>query len=75
MNNIFETNDLSFAAYLTMHSVKLLKAKRLGSSYKFVFENSDKVQKLRFEYIDSESSKFDDAVRKLKRLVYGDHSG
>jgi len=72
-NNVFCTNDMSFAAYLTMHSVTMISAKKLGRSYKFTFQNSDKIEKLRFQYIGSESSKFDDAVRKLKKLVYGDN--
>lgn len=70
--DVFITNDLSFAAYLTMHGVTLRKAQKLGKTYKFTFENSDLVDRLRFQYIGSESSKFDDAVRKLKKLLFGD---
>lgn len=70
--DIFVTNDLSFAAYLTMHGVQIIKAQKLGKTYKFTFENSDLVNQLRFKYIGSESSKFDDAVRKLKKLLFGD---
>jgi hypothetical protein len=70
--DIFITNDLSFAAYLSMHGVVLRKAQKLGKTYKFTFENSDQVDKLRFQYIGSESSKFDDSVRKLKKLLFGD---
>ena len=69
---LFQTNDLSFAAYLTMHGVVLKKAKKLGKTYQFTFEGSDLVNQLRFTYIGSESSKFDDAVRKLKKLLFGD---
>lgn len=70
--DIFVTNDLSFAAYLTMHGITLIKAQKLGKTYKFTFENNAEVDKLRFKYIGSESSKFDDSVRKLKKLLFGD---
>lgn len=68
----FVTNDLSFAAYLTMHGITLIKAQKLGKTYKFTFKHTSEVDQLRFTYIGSESSKFDDAVRKLKKLLFGD---
>ena len=68
----FVTNDLSFAAYLTMHGVRLIRAKKLGKSFKFEFEKTKEIEKLRYQYPSSESSNFDDAVRKLKKLLYGD---
>ena len=68
----FETNDMSFAAYLTMHSVRLVSAKRLGKTFKFTFVDDGEIDKLRYQYTVSESSRFDDAVRKLKKLVFGD---
>lgn len=68
----FITNDLSFAAYLTMHGITLIKAQKLGKTYKFTFKHTPEVDQLRFTYIGSESSKFDDSVRKLKKLLFGD---
>lgn len=70
--DVFTTNDMSFAAYLTMHEVPLINVKKLGRTFKFTFEKTEQVKKLRFSYVHSESSKFDDAVRKLKKLVFGD---
>lgn len=72
--DIFSTNDLSFSAYLIMHGVPLKKAKRLGKSFQFSFEGGERVKNLQLQYITSESAKFDDAVRKLKKLVFGDGS-
>lgn len=69
---IFSTNDLSFAAYLIMHGVPLKKAKRLGKSFQFSFADGPTIRELQLQYITSESAKFDDAVRKLKKLVFGD---
>jgi hypothetical protein len=69
----FITNDLSFAAYLTMHGIVLIRAKKLGKTFKFEFENASKIEQLRYAYPSSESSKFDDAVRKLKKLLFGDN--
>lgn len=71
-SNVFVTNDMSFAAYLSMKGMRLLRANKLGRSFKFVFENKGNIEQLRFDYISSECSKFDDAVRKLKRIVFGD---
>lgn len=70
--DIFITNDLSFAAYLTMHGITLVRAQKLGKTYKFTFENGLTIDTLRFKYIGSESSKFDDSVRKIKKLLFGD---
>jgi len=70
--DIFITNDLSFAAYLTMHGITLVRAQKLGKTYKFTFENGPTIDTLRFKYIGSESSKFDDSVRKIKKLLFGD---
>jgi hypothetical protein len=70
--DIFITNDLSFAAYLTMHGIALVRAQKLGKTYKFTFENGPTIDTLRFKYIGSESSKFDDSVRKIKKLLFGD---
>lgn len=71
---MFVTNDLSFAAYLTMNDVQLFSAKRLGKSFKFTFIDNGNIDKLRYQYVGSESSKFDDAIRKMKKLVLGDQS-
>ena len=69
----FITNDLSFAAYLTMHGMEMMQAKRMGKTYKFTFKESTEIESLRFKYIRSESAKFDDSVRKIKKLLFGDN--
>lgn len=68
----FVTNDLSFAAYLTMHGISPVHARKMGNTYKFTFEASSEIEKLRYTFPGSESSRFDDAVRKMKKLVFGD---
>ena len=68
----FITNDLSFAAFLSLHGVKLIDASKLGKSFKFTFEHDDKIKKLRLDYVNSESAKFDNAVKNLKSIVFGD---
>lgn len=70
-NNHFTTNDLSFTAYLMMRGCKLIDARKLGQSYKFVVElNTENKQKLKLEFINSESARFDAAVRDLKKIMF-----
>lgn len=61
---------MSFAAYLTMHGIQMLKAKKLGRTFKFTFINSDQIEELRYKYTSSESSRFDDCIRKIKKLLF-----
>ena len=69
-NNIFATNDMSFAAYLTMHGIQMLNAKKLGKTFKFTFMASDEIESLRYKYTSSESSRFDDCIRKIKKILF-----
>lgn len=57
-----------------MNNVQLFSAKRLGRSFKFTFIDEGTIETLRYQYVGSESSKFDDAIRKMKKLVLGDQS-
>lgn len=68
---IYCTNDMSFAAYLIMKGLTLINAQRLGKTFKFEFLYDTKIERYNIEYVSSEVSRYDDAVRKLKRLVYG----
>jgi hypothetical protein len=68
----YTTNDLSFAAYLCLNGIRLIKASKLGRSYVFLFEASDKIPGLKIQFVSSESAKFDAAVRNIKRLLFGD---
>lgn len=68
----FVTNDLSFAAYLIMHSMTLIDARKLGRSFKFTFINCVEIERLKFSYPGSESSRHDDAVRKLKTILFSE---
>jgi hypothetical protein len=65
------TNDLSFAAYLMMRGCALLDAKKLGRTYKFILSlNGHSSKRLKVEYANSESTRFDAKVRDLKRIVF-----
>lgn len=68
---LFTTNDMSLSAYLVMNNVRLIGARRLGKSFQFRFENDPRIEQLKVAYVNSESSRFDDAVRKLKAILYG----
>ena len=69
---VFITNDMSFAAYLIMNGIPILRAEKLRHTFKFEFYNTPEIEKHRLDYPTSESSRFDDHVRKLKKLVHGD---
>jgi hypothetical protein len=66
----FTTNDLSFSAYLVMKGITLLNAQRLGKTFKFSFLYDPLIDRYSIEYVGSDISRYDDAVRKLKRLVF-----
>jgi len=71
--NEYVTNDMSFAAYLIMNGIPILRAEKLtGRTFRFEFYSTEDIEKLKLSYVTSESARFDDHVRKLKRLVYGD---
>jgi len=68
----FITNDLSFAAYLTMNGIPILRAEKIKNSFRFEFFNTPDIATLKLSWMTSESGQFDDHVRKLKKLIYGD---
>jgi len=64
-------NDLSFAAYLMMRGCELIDARKLGKTYKFVLGlKGHSAKRLKVEYANSESTRFDAKVRDLKRIVF-----
>ena len=61
---------MSFAAYLTMHGIQMVQAKKLGRTFKFTFKASSEIESLRYKYPSSESSRFDDCIRKIKKILF-----
>jgi len=66
----FVTNDMTLAAYLKMRGCTLLRAKKLGDSFKFIFVQPNNIEQLQVDLVNSDIVIFDAAVRDLKRLVY-----
>ena len=65
------TNDLSFAAYLLMNKVELLKAKKIGKTYKFHFNVANtSINKFQIAWTNSEATRFDASVRDLKKILF-----
>lgn len=65
------TGDLSFAAYLLMQGCVLLKAQHTGKTNKFYLDVGNRnIEQVKIQFINSESSKFDAAVRDLKRTLF-----
>jgi hypothetical protein len=63
--------DLDFAAYLLLRNVPLAEATRSGREFTFVFQDPEGlIAKLSVEYMNSESARFADAVRRLKKVVF-----
>ena len=63
-------NDMTEAAYLQMRGCRLLSGKKLGKTFKFVFEMPPNYEQLKVDLANSDIATFDAAVRNLKRLVY-----
>jgi len=69
--NEFVTNDLSLAAYMLMCGASMVKAKRLGKSYKFILDLGEmSSEQLMVSWVNSECSKFDSRVRDLKKALF-----
>lgn len=75
-NGKYKTSDLSVAAYMHMRGLHIDSAKRgersgRGASFKFVLDDPEgKVQELLIEFTNSESSRYDQSLRTVKRLVF-----
>jgi hypothetical protein len=68
-----DTNELALAAYASMRGLEVVKAQRWKKEraieYKFSFKDPEGIwDQLRIDFTNSESLKFDLAVRNLKKL-------
>jgi len=69
---VYNTSDLSIAAYLMMKGMTLQNAFR-GSSGQFMFEFNDpdgKGVQLAIEFTNSDCAVYDNHVRNLKKILY-----
>lgn len=65
-----EVFDLDFAAFLLMHNIPLAESYRDGREFMFKFLDVDKtIPSLAIQYANSESAKFADCVRRLKKVT------
>ena len=72
MDNKYITSDLPLAAYFSMKGLVLVKASK-GEDGRFRFEFDDPedvADTLAVEYLNSECSKFDYHVRRIKKFLY-----
>ena len=71
--DVYETPDLSFAAYLKMKGLKLIDVGRIvdnGKRFKFIFDdNAGDAEDLRMEFINSESYQFDLSAKTLRSMI------
>lgn len=66
-------SDISVAAFFLMRGLKLLSAKKLSSKFEFVFEDPNSLAEgLENEYIMSDISRYDAAMRRLKSRINGE---
>jgi len=69
MTITFKTSDLGLAAYILMNGVEIIEIKNTRP-YTFIFKNTDDTcNKLSVEFLNSESSKFDDSMKKIKLIL------
>jgi hypothetical protein len=63
-------SDISMAAFFLIKGLRMLSAKKSGNKFEFVFEDPTGISdSLENEYILSDFSRYDAAVRKLKNRV------
>jgi len=73
MPSTFTTNDLSFTAYLMLRGAKMIKAHKLGRTYKFLLDMGDlSIDLLKVEWVNSDCAEFDSRVRDLKKILFSD---
>ncbi len=68
-----EVYDLDMAAYVHMNGVAIVEATKVGYNTLFVFfdpEDEDQVNKLVTTWLNSESAKFANHVRNLKKVAF-----
>lgn len=76
MNNdessVYKTSDLSLTAYLVMKGLVLVKATKCeDGKFEFVLEDYNNISgTLTIEYLNSDCSKFDHNIRKIKKFLY-----
>lgn len=69
---LYTISDLSLASFILMRGVRLILAEKKGNKFEFTFESEKNiVESLEQEYIVSDFSKYDAAIRQLKRKLYG----
>ena len=67
--NLFITSDIGLAAFLLMKGIKIISAKNTRP-FSFEFDNYNNVcNQLSLEFLNSEASRFDDAMKKIKTIM------
>ena len=66
-----EVGDLAFAGYAHMKGIRLLKATKNRTEFRFVFDDpDDQLESLNLEFTNSEFANYDAAIRRLKKLCH-----
>lgn len=69
-NGLVEVFDLDFAAFLLMNGVALAESYRDGREFMFKFlDSNNRIKELSINFANSESAKFADCVRRLKKVT------
>lgn len=68
---MYTTSDLSLAAFLLMHGLRLKTANKLTGKFEFVFfDPNDEADSLSLTFIGSEFSKYDGYLRTLRSMIH-----
>ena len=69
-SHLIQTDDLAFSAYLRMKGYQLIKMEVMRSKHYFYFDLPEKfIAKEKIEFINSNSLKFHNEIRNLKKLL------
>ncbi len=71
-DHYYVTTDLAFAAFLRMHNFKLSKIDKFSAKrFTFIFlDPKEEAEDYSYQFLDSESKRFDDAIKSLKALCF-----
>lgn len=69
---MFNTSDLSLAAYLSMMGLKIVKVEKdQNNKFNFIFEDPDSLApSYAVSFLNSDFSKYDNHLRTLKKMLY-----
>jgi hypothetical protein len=75
VDRTWRTTDLGSAAYAHARGLRIAKVDRRDREVEFTFEDPKQIgSALQIEYANSNEARYDESVRVMKKLAFGDRS-